>query len=160
MSKRGENITKRKDGRWEARYIKGYENGKAVYGYLYGKSYAEAKQKKEEALRSSRELSHSKRTETFNDLLDCFLIQNIFLVSLMLRFWLRVYLFLSKQKKSRHIDSTNSGRTFHPLAQFVLKLCNGLKFKHWLSVCFPTRYSDRYLSGQYSDFRLTMGTNK
>lgn len=48
MSKRGENITKRKDGRWEARYIKGYENGKAVYGYLYGKSYAEAKQKKED----------------------------------------------------------------------------------------------------------------
>ena len=31
------------------------------------------------------------------------------------------------QQKSRHIDSTNSGRTFHPLAQFALKLCNGLK---------------------------------
>ena len=80
MSKRGENITKRKDGRWEARYIKGYENGKAVYGYLYGKSYAEAKQKKEDALRSSTELSHSKRTETFNDLLDCFLIQKKYCV--------------------------------------------------------------------------------
>lgn len=80
MSKRGENITKRKDGRWEARYIKGYENGKAVYGYLYGKSYAEAKQKKEDALRSSKELSHSKRTETFNDLLDCFLIQKKYCV--------------------------------------------------------------------------------
>jgi len=37
--------------------------------------------------------------------------------------------FFCKQK-SRHIDSTNSGKTFHPLAQFVLKLCNGLKFKH------------------------------
>ena len=24
----------------------------------------------------------------------------------------------------------------------------------------PTKYSDRYSSGQYSDFRLTMGTNK
>lgn len=80
MSKRGENITKRKDGRWEARYIKGYENGKAVYGYLYGKSYAEAKQKKEDALRTSKELSHSKRTETFNDLLDCFLLQKKYCV--------------------------------------------------------------------------------
>ena len=33
--------------------------------------------------------------------------------------------FFCKQK-SRHIDSTNSGETFHPLAQFALKLCNGL----------------------------------
>ena len=80
MSKRGENITKRKDGRWEARYIKGYVNGKAVYGYLYGKSYAEAKQKKEDALRASKELSPTKRTETFNDLLDCFLLQKKYCV--------------------------------------------------------------------------------
>lgn len=46
MSKKGENIYKRKDGRWEARYIKGYlPNGKAKYGYCYGKTYAEAKEK-------------------------------------------------------------------------------------------------------------------
>ncbi len=80
MSKRGENITKRKDGRWEARYIKGYEKGKAVYGYLYGKSYAEAKQKKEDALRTSKELSPTKQTETFNDLLNCFLLQKKYCV--------------------------------------------------------------------------------
>ena len=36
--------------------------------------------------------------------------------------------FFCKQK-SRHIGSTNSGKTFHPLAQFALKLCNGLNFK-------------------------------
>ena len=31
--KKGENIFKRKDGRWEARYIKGYElSGKIKYG--------------------------------------------------------------------------------------------------------------------------------
>jgi len=46
MPKRGENIFKRKDGRWEARYIHHYEGGKAVYRYLYGKTYAEAKGKK------------------------------------------------------------------------------------------------------------------
>ncbi len=46
MSKKGENIYKRKDGRWEARYIKGYEfSGKAKYGFCYGKTYAEARQK-------------------------------------------------------------------------------------------------------------------
>lgn len=34
MSRRGENIYKRKDGRWEARYIEYYdEAGKAYRGY-------------------------------------------------------------------------------------------------------------------------------
>ena len=51
MPRRGENIRKRKDGRWEARYIKGYrEDGTARYGSLYAKSYAEAKEKKAAAL--------------------------------------------------------------------------------------------------------------
>lgn len=46
MSKRGENIYKRKDGRWEGRYIKSRDfNGKVRYGYIYGKTYSEAKQK-------------------------------------------------------------------------------------------------------------------
>ncbi len=46
MSRRGENIYKRRDGRWEARYIKGYElSGKIKYGYCYGKSYREVKEK-------------------------------------------------------------------------------------------------------------------
>lgn len=46
VSKRGENIYKRKDGRWEARYSKGKdENGKTRYGYIYAKTYSEAKEK-------------------------------------------------------------------------------------------------------------------
>lgn len=50
MSKKGENIYKRKDGRWEARYIKGYTlSGKCQYGYCYGKTYHEAKGKVERA---------------------------------------------------------------------------------------------------------------
>lgn len=44
--RKGENIFKRKDGRWEARYIKGYElSGKIKYGFCYGKTYKEAKDK-------------------------------------------------------------------------------------------------------------------
>ena len=44
MPRRGENIYKRKDGRWEGRYIKGHDvNGKAQYGYIYGKTYSEVK---------------------------------------------------------------------------------------------------------------------
>lgn len=46
MARRGENIYKRKDGRYEGRYIKYYDmSGKAVYGYIYSKSYAEIKEK-------------------------------------------------------------------------------------------------------------------
>ena len=40
MSRRGENIYKRKDGRWEGRYQTGHhENGKPKYRSVYGKSY-------------------------------------------------------------------------------------------------------------------------
>lgn len=47
MPKHGENIRKRKDGRWEARYEKGRKtNGRIHYGYLYGKTYEEVRQKK------------------------------------------------------------------------------------------------------------------
>ncbi len=44
MPRRGENIYKRKDGRWEGRYIRNYDlSGKARYGYLYAKTYMEVK---------------------------------------------------------------------------------------------------------------------
>lgn len=50
MSKKGENIYKRKDGRWEARYIKNHDfNGKAKYGYCYAKTYHEVKVKVNQA---------------------------------------------------------------------------------------------------------------
>ena len=46
MARRGENIYKRKDGRWEGRYKSGYrDNGQAKYHSIYGHSYAEVKQK-------------------------------------------------------------------------------------------------------------------
>ncbi len=44
MARRGENIYRRKDGRWEGRYKNGFKpNGKAKYSSVYGKSYAEVK---------------------------------------------------------------------------------------------------------------------
>ena len=45
MPRRGENIRKRKDGRWEGRYISTYIDSKAKYSYVYGKTYAEVKEK-------------------------------------------------------------------------------------------------------------------
>lgn len=44
MARRGENIYKRKDGRWEGRYIKGRkEDGKPRYGYVYGRKCTEVR---------------------------------------------------------------------------------------------------------------------
>ena len=50
MPRTGKNLHKRKDGRWEGRYIKAYsESGKAVYGYVYARTYRDAKDKLERA---------------------------------------------------------------------------------------------------------------
>lgn len=47
MARKGENIFHRKDGRWEARYIHHRDaKGKAVYAYVYARTYAEAREKK------------------------------------------------------------------------------------------------------------------
>ena len=44
MARRGENIYKRKDGRWEGRYKSGFRtDGKAKYVSVYGRSYAEVR---------------------------------------------------------------------------------------------------------------------
>lgn len=45
MARRGENIYKRKDGRWEGRYIYTYDsNGKAKYRSVYAQSYSKVKE--------------------------------------------------------------------------------------------------------------------
>lgn len=51
MSRKGENIYKRQDERWEARVLVGrWPNGKRKYHSVYGKTYQEAKKKKKEYL--------------------------------------------------------------------------------------------------------------
>lgn len=46
MPRKGENIYKRKDGRWEGRYIKERNSdNKSKYGYVYAKTYTEVKKK-------------------------------------------------------------------------------------------------------------------
>ncbi len=73
MSKKGENIRKRKDGRWEGRYKKGYKNnGGTLYGSVYGKSYREVKEKMQKVSLTSTNQSKSKNTSnlTFKQLLQ------------------------------------------------------------------------------------------
>ena len=48
MPRRGENIFRRKDGSWEARYVKAIStNNKKLYGSVYASTYTEVKQKRE-----------------------------------------------------------------------------------------------------------------
>ena len=51
MPKVGKNIYKRKDGRWEGRYVREHVNGRAKYGSVYATSYREVKQKLDAAKR-------------------------------------------------------------------------------------------------------------
>ena len=49
MSRKGENIYKRKDGRWEGRYLKRTPDGKSRYGYVYASTYRDAKARLQKA---------------------------------------------------------------------------------------------------------------
>ena len=79
MAKRGENIYKRKDGRWEARIIKSYDRyGKAIYAYFYGRTYREAKEKIYESVHKSileqtLMVDDNKESLYLKDLLDLWL---------------------------------------------------------------------------------------
>ena len=46
MGRKGESIFRRNDGRYEARYIKNYIGDTARYGYIYGHTYSEVKEKR------------------------------------------------------------------------------------------------------------------
>lgn len=79
MPKRGENIRKRKDGRWEGRYIQSYKpDGKAKYGSVYGKSYLETKKKLVETTekRQFQVLPDKCRSMSFREVLFLWLNNN------------------------------------------------------------------------------------
>lgn len=59
MPRRGDNIYKRKDNRWEGRYHIGRkQNGKLRYGYIYGKTYREVKERLEPLKKKIALLAH------------------------------------------------------------------------------------------------------
>ncbi len=74
MPRKGENIYKRKDGRWEGRYIKDRKaSGKAVYGYIYARTYHDVKYRLREAEQvccrySSENCNISKSKERFSEI--------------------------------------------------------------------------------------------
>ena len=76
MSRRGDNIHKRKDGRWEGRYIKyRNENNKAIYASVYGKTYNEVKNKLDEA-KTNLQLNDDYEKIKFSYITDLWLSTN------------------------------------------------------------------------------------
>jgi len=73
MSRRGDNIWHRKDGRWEARYVKDRQNGRAVYGYVYAKSYKEAKEKQSQKSKETALKNPLACKVTMEDLFEVYL---------------------------------------------------------------------------------------
>ena len=75
MPRKGENIYKRKDGRWEGRYIRSYDSEhKAKYAYVYGKTYSEVKRKLTEQRGNVQKVQPTKnKSSTYGELLDCWL---------------------------------------------------------------------------------------
>lgn len=68
MARRGENIRKRKDGRYEARYKSGFnKNGMPVYKSVYGKTYSEAKNNRLNFLSGNKKVKN-KNSLTIKDI--------------------------------------------------------------------------------------------
>lgn len=77
MAKRGENIRKRKDGRWEARYKKGVNSaGSPIYGSVYGKTYKEAKSRRQERIKHGEDLYSHSSNILFRDVQKLWVDQN------------------------------------------------------------------------------------
>lgn len=74
MCRKGESIFLRKDGRYEGRYIKEYSNtGRAIYGYVYGRTYSECKKKRNQKLidlKKEKMTTKCSINKNFNFLID------------------------------------------------------------------------------------------
>lgn len=67
MARHGENIRKRNDGRWEARYrIFDADKGRKTYRSVYGSTYEEAKEKRIDVIRTAEYKQNLDREETSN----------------------------------------------------------------------------------------------
>ncbi len=75
--KKGLNIHKRSDGRWEGRYKVGiYDNGSAKYASIYGKTRSEVTSKLLEIIASNSEPQSHVQEKTFSEILQLWLNNN------------------------------------------------------------------------------------
>lgn len=78
MARRGDNIHKRKDGRWEGRYKNGYKaDGTVKYGSVYARTYSECKEKLIAMLSGLHTTETTMRCNVcFSDILSKWLVSN------------------------------------------------------------------------------------
>lgn len=78
MARRGDNIHKRKDGRWEGRYKSGFrDDGTTKYSSVYAYTYTECKKKLTEAQLAAFNSSTNKKSEkVFSELMTEWLLAN------------------------------------------------------------------------------------
>ena len=93
MARKGENIYRRKDGRWEGRYIADRTmDGKAVYRSVYAKTYTQAKQKLQEAKETSQQTIEKRHLPDTEKGADIFLSAPL-LKSYVMQFYIKFHFF-------------------------------------------------------------------
>lgn len=131
MSRKGENIFYRKDGRWEARYIKeeaGNKNYK--YGYVYGKTYMEVKQKRNKILLNLEKLKEEERKNKYQ---FNYYIQN----------WLNSIKFLVKISTYVHYLGIVKNHIDPLLGKFELHEINNEKIEQFINQKFENGLSNK-----------------
>ena len=77
MPRRGENIRKRKDGRWEARFPKEKnERGNTIYGVAYGSTYKEVTEKRRQLPENPPIIQNNSSDGSFGNLLTHWITDN------------------------------------------------------------------------------------
>lgn len=125
MARKGENIRKRKDGRWEGRFKNGFNSdGTTKYSSVYGKNYTEAKNKLTDAKKNTFNLSKANSGSTrFDDILTQWMNSN------------RVRLKGATENKyqymiDKHIKPTLGSYKISRLTSEVINSFLGYKLKH------------------------------
>ena len=119
MSKYGENIYRRKDGRWEARYIfMRLPNGKAKYKSVYGKTHDIAKEKQLAGMLALAKEEASSCDLTVKELLVQYLAQTDVKTSTRERYW-----FMLERHIVPYFGKTSASKlTAKVLSAFLLHL--------------------------------------
>lgn len=143
MARRGENIYKRKDGRWEGRYKNGVKpDGTTRYSSIYGKSYTEVKSALSKK-RGSIAVTSVPKNLTLNNLFELWFEE--------IRLKVKESTYANYQMKyEKHICSTIGKRPYDKLTteqfnDFVkAKLSNGLSPKYTADIIGVIRSVCRY----------------
>lgn len=166
--RKGENIYLRKDGRWEGRYPKGRKlNGRIKYGYIYGKSYTEVKQKlyPMKIYYHSLQQVHGVSAETFEDWTTEWLadVQNDVKPSTFASYYYKVTKYILPFIKDIPLNELSIENGKHLLNELQKKLTRStiqVIFRILNKCLNHAKKSGRIMSNPLSDLRLPKSKSK